>query len=378
MLKISLNQRNLYSEFSDNVPTNAMLTPRSSSFQAASAPASLFLLPASCRRQCLLTLTLKATYATQPPQSRPASTAIVNRASLLPQKARDRVNPPISTLPAPLDVPQREPGQGALKYYLGVGKLYLGFYKTGIKNVWGNFKLAREVRGKLQQELERQRKEGKSVRGNLVDGVFPLSRNEFQLLKRNRSDISRVPLFGLLFAVFGEWLPLIVVFVTPVVPYPCRIPTQVEKTRKKLEARRRESFRGQIDGFVPDPSRVEITDEASKWIDVRQARHIGRSLGLHTGLWDRLSKLGIPKTPPSGIIMFKTRRHVEYLKQDDKLIMRDGGVKGLTPEEVRMSCEERGIDVLGRPDKLLKDQLENWLALTKGKSEEQVRLLLSR
>lgn len=56
-------------------------------------------------------------------------------------------NGPISTLPAPLDVPPpRKPGEGIFGYYFKVGKGYLTFYKTGLKNAaWVNPKLASPV-----------------------------------------------------------------------------------------------------------------------------------------------------------------------------------------------------------------------------------------
>jgi hypothetical protein len=67
---------------------------------------------------------------------------------------------------------------------------------------------------------------------------------------------------------------------------------------------------------------------------------------------------------------------MEYFRLDDWLIKRDGGVKKLSEEEVRMACVERGIDVVGRRVEVLREVLECWL-----KSAEKVdtdRLLIVR
>jgi len=61
---------------------------------------------------------------------------------------------------------------------------------------------------------------------------------------------------------------------------------------------------------------------------------------------------------------------------DDALLQRDGGVKNLSNDEVKLACEQRGIDVLGRKHDYLRDVLERWL---KGRREGMVLgMLLSR
>ena len=46
---------------------------------------------------------------------------------------------------------------------------------------------------------------------------------------------------------------------------------------------------------------------------------------------------------------------------DDFAIERDGGMKMLEKEEVRMACEERGIDVLGKEERNLRADLKRWM-----------------
>jgi hypothetical protein len=53
----------------------------------------------------------------------------------------------------------------------------------------------------------------------------------------------RLPAFGLIFLVFGEWTPLLVMYITPLIPEPCRIPKQVMRSLSKTEAKRHDRQR---------------------------------------------------------------------------------------------------------------------------------------
>ena len=46
---------------------------------------------------------------------------------------------------------------------------------------------------------------------------------------------------------------------------------------------------------------------------------------------------------------------------DGFAIQRDGSVEMLEGEEVRMACEERGIDVLEKEERNLREDLKQWL-----------------
>jgi AraC-like DNA-binding protein len=60
----------------------------------------------------------------------------------------------------------------------------------------------------------------------------------------------------------------------------------------------------------------------------------------------------------------KGRLRMAYLEGDDKNLVEDGGFIGLAPEELRIACAERGIDVLGKSSTELRDWLGDWLRLT--------------
>jgi hypothetical protein len=176
-----------------------------------------------------------------------------------------------------------------------------------------------------------------------------------------------------LFVLAGEYLPLIVIFFTPLVPYTCRIPKQILKAREKLEKRRLESFRGITDGFVP--SAKKGTDgEVKEFKDLGkgQLMHVSRSLGLHGKLWD--TTRGV--LPPKALLKFRVEKWLGYLEHDDALVQRDGGMSQLKGEELKLAAEQRGLDVLGKKDDDLKKNLAKWI---KGRSEGKVlHMLLTR
>ncbi|KAI4129305.1 MAG: hypothetical protein LQ347_003838, partial [Umbilicaria vellea] len=193
---------------------------------------------------------------------------------------------------------------------------------------------------------------------------------DFQVLRRNRHDLARIPLFALVFCVFGEFTPLVVVFLSDVVPRTCKIPKQVVRARDRAERRRSASFRSGLPAapaagrkFAPPREVAELSPE--------EILHVGRSLGLFAGLWDTVGW-----GPPVGLVAGRVSRELEYLEQDDFLIGKNGGVEAMEVEEVRFALEERGVDVLGKNDGQLQRLLKAWLR--ERQRGPVTRLLLTR
>jgi len=193
-----------------------------------------------------------------------------------------------------------------------------------------------------------------------------ITRSQFQLLVRNWHDVKRVPIFGLVFLACGEFTPLVVVLLSNIVPWTCRIPKQIQSDRKKLEERRRVSFRNLT---LPPPQ-----EKGVQGLERMQLLHISWSLGLSSSVWDWLGG----KLPglPTFLLRRKVGRRVEYLRMDDKLIGEGGGVEKMNIEECRMACVERGIDVMGRSDQNIREDLNVWLRSREKASVEH--LLLTR
>lgn len=289
----------------------------------------------------------------------------------------DPVNPPRSTLPPPLKLPTKGDENVAL-YYFRIGRAYGSFYWVGIKAVWFNFKASQELRERVKRDV--QAESPRSIAQSTW--LKHLSRSEFQLLERNNHDIGKLPFFGLLVALFGEWLPLLVPFIPGAVPGTCRIPKQIQGMRAKAEERRRISFRRGISeptkdqmpdlSAVPEPlakvewpsSQKEYAAHLLQRLRDDQLFHISCTLNLHNRLWDRLlDRIQMP--PPSALLRRGLSKRLAYLASDDKLLDRDGGASTLSSDELNIACEERGLDVLGKREDTLRQDLSWWLARQK-------------
>jgi LETM1-like protein len=201
---------------------------------------------------------------------------------------------------------------------------------------------SRQIKARINTKVIGGRLEEAAERGLL-------SRSEFQLLHRSMHDIKRVPIFGIILIIFGEFTPLVALLVSGAVPWTCRVPKHIHKDRVKLEKRREESFRKLTD---PPPT---VADASLESLSRKQLLHISKSLGLHSGFWPEIIGL-----PPKALLRWRIRKRVFYLELDDYLIGRDGGVRAMSLEEVRMALVERGVDILGKTEHL-RSLLRSWL-----------------
>ena len=281
----------------------------------------------------------------------------------------DAVNPPRSVLPPPLVIPERGESQGVFIYYFHIGRAYGTFYKEGIKAVWYNSKASRLLRERITKELGAKDAVDAAARGLIT-------RAEWQVLQRNDRDIGKLPFFGVLVLVFGEWLPLFVPFMPGVVPGTCRIPKQVKGMREAAEARRGISFRQGIS----EPSKEQFPDDRvvvagrpgghAEWpmadstyvrsmleeLRSDQLLHLSSSLSLHNRLWDRIQ---LP--PPSFLLRRALTKKLHALTLDDKLLLHNDGSSRLSETELEIAADDRGMDVSGHKHDVLRDRLQWWL-----------------
>lgn len=275
--------------------------------------------------------------------------------TVTPNPASSKINGPSTTLPASLDLPARAPGQSFFPgYAFKLGKAYATFYKTGVKNIYHNFVASRPIQQRIDTAHE----------GSLDNAVKAgaLTRSEFQLLTRNWHDVKRVPIFALVFLICGEFTPLVVVALTSVVPWTCRIPKQLTSERTKLESRRNTSFRNLTAKYVKGQP-----------LDRMQLLHISWSLGLSSSMWDWVG--GRLPGLPTAVLRSKVARRVKYLEMDDSLIKKSGVVAEMSLDELKMALVERGMDVLNRGESQLRGDMNAWL---RSQKEGPERLLLTR
>ena len=77
-------------------------------------------------------------------------------------------------------------------------------------------------------------------------------------------------------------------------------------------------------------------------------------------------------------LRFKLRSRLNNIKKDDMEIMWEGGVNSLTDDEIVKACQDRGIQVIGIPKKVLREQLHGWLDLSQRREIPSSLLIMSR
>ncbi|KAG9249170.1 hypothetical protein BJ878DRAFT_485037 [Calycina marina] len=270
------------------------------------------------------------------------------------------VNGPSTTRPPPINTPERARGQAFFfKYAFALGKSYVEFYKTGVKYIYANLKTTRKLQARLKASYKGD------IERAIADGA--INRREFQLIHRNRHDLKRVPVFALVMTICGEFTPIVVLAFGNVVPWACRIPQQIDKSRRKLEKRRAISF-ARLDH--PSDGMPESVEELER----KELLHINWSLGLSSAVWDWIFPGQLPGLP-TFLVRNAVRKRVEYLEMDDTLILRSGGVGEMHEDEVKMACVERGINVMGLELVESKKALGVWLDRQKKTSVETLLLL---
>ncbi|EHA48446.1 hypothetical protein MCOR27_001294 [Pyricularia oryzae] len=270
------------------------------------------------------------------------------------------VNPPATTRPPPLNLPVRGADTSKAGHLIATGKAYFTFYKTGMAHIAKNYKLSSAVDQNAQQARDAGPVATQLAAGDASSGPVPPppgSRAAVILRERLRHDVSRLPVFALILLICGEFTPLVVMLLPRVVPLPCRIPRQVDKLDRLAEARRSASFAELEQKKAQDGNKTSSLDTSVVY------RHIGRSLSL----------LGGPVSTallPSPILQRRVNMRLAFLADDDAILRANGVTAALVPDEVRLACKDRGMDVLGVDDGELDRLLRRWLDLLAGCDRE--------
>lgn len=289
------------------------------------------------------------TSQTAPPRSVPAKLHRSKSTTVPTLRAKELLNPPPFTYPPPVDVPAQKPDQGKLKYYYSVARTYLVFYKTSISHVRQTLRLAKTLRAKVAQASSLH--PGKP-------STEILSRAEWQVVRRSALDKLRLPAFGVLFLLFGEWLPVVALYLTPVIPEACRIPQQVLRSLKGVEKRRAQRLEivdlKERAARAGAPAAAGGTATVIEQMGAIELARLSARFDCHAQIWDWLFG------PPTWWLRSSVRRKLEYLSTDDRLIVRDGGWAALERAEVERACAERGFPVVGKGEDEMRRALAGW------------------
>lgn len=136
-------------------------------------------------------------------------------------------------------------------YFYRLGKSYLTFYKTGLKSIWNNRKEYNKIKARLGSYTPEDAAlyGGQQVSNERAPERIPtITRREYQLCLRTKHDIGKLIPFGMVFAICGEFTPLVILALgSSVVPYTCRIPKQVQHDRRWFVKRLQENAEDRLE-----------------------------------------------------------------------------------------------------------------------------------
>ncbi|KAJ5886370.1 uncharacterized protein N7473_009044 [Penicillium subrubescens] len=322
--------------------------------------------------------------AKQQPRARVQATKSITPVSPTPtleNLSQSHINAPISTFPAIINIPDPLPTSAPtpekLKRLVAVGRAYLTFYKTGLKNVYHNYRASLPLRRELGLPAYLPVSPPRTTKFESLLIETPetkLGRGRFQLVRRSARDVQRMIPFTLILIICGEFTPLIVpIFGNAITPATCRVPGQVTKEREAGSKRKvlaQQALAAATGEAVPvtgsDAERAQLleltTISSAQQASAQKVLQACAMFGL-VKKHDRF--LGTMLAGP--VYRPRLLRHLHYLNIDDRMIL-DAGVDALSAEEVRIAVEERGAgDVSAmlngaKAEAVEREWLKKWLS----------------
>ncbi|KAJ6086935.1 hypothetical protein N7467_005849 [Penicillium canescens] len=354
--------------------------------------------PVCVRPSQLFSTSASSQQSRRPSPSSPSSS--VSSTTIVTAPYKIEVNAPSSTFPAEIVTPAPiSPSAGLpdkLKRFVEIGRTYLTFYKTGLKNVYRNYRISIPLRKELGLSVYFPVSPPRTVSHNNANAPSirkesRLGRAQFQLVCRSARDVRRMIPFTMILIVCGEFTPLIVpIFGSAITPATCRVPSQVEKERISATKRKIAALDVHVTAskdnslsLLRSSSDEQLHLLAKQFADPAWAASADPASVLRAtavfGLVKRHDRAA--GTLLAGMI-YRPRlaRHVEYLAIDDGMIRAGGGVRAMNAAEVRIAVEERGgVDVSAsakdrsQAENVERRWLEQWLAIRGGspKSKKQ-------
>lgn len=258
---------------------------------------------------------------------------------------KENVEPPVTESPSFSD---------RARYYFHLGKSYGKFYWAGLKRVLNNHQESQDLMGQLT--LYKRNVPPNSGFDPVISHCvlyqqpLNLSRRHFQLLHRAPKDFRKLLPFGLVFAVCGEFTPLILPFLPrSILPAPCRLPADRETVIKNY-AKRQDYIAKELEAMgnpdISADSGAQRPAEQQYQTKAFQTREL--HWGYLTGSLPFSSLFPYTKSK-SGLSLLSRRffidqtlRHHYRILLDTILIMREGGFGELSAQEIADYCMSVG------------------------------------
>lgn len=266
-----------------------------------------------------------------------------------------------------------------VKQFGTYGKSLVKFYKKGVSNVWNNkkefnklmkkdFKIVNQLnnRGKqidiripnfqklthvMSQAIYMNKIENSTLndntRGDVIrsdvmekkidEGLFNMTRYQYQLIRRTRKDFLKLPTFAVIFAVFFEFTPVICYAFPEITPLTCILPSLVPRIWNANASKKLRDHRLQKKGEILE----DLALRNSYNIPLDEARLLCKALCL-------TSKYVPNILYPETVIRGRLQLHYNYLKADNYYLSglngeSSGNIWNLSQQELFRACLERNL-----------------------------------
>ncbi|KAJ2776924.1 hypothetical protein GGI15_004676, partial [Coemansia interrupta] len=237
-------------------------------------------------------------------------------------------------------------------------KGFVSFYKSGLKELVSNLRAASGIQARMAN--------GEAV-----------TRAEYQIVHRSPSDKLRLVPFGFLVLVIPELIPLSIWLFPGMCPSTCRTFSQVVKMAKKQDEIRQKMHVLALERILSlDLSPQEFMHDTGIARLQQQQRSMD-ALSLEHTSEDNLQMLCafMNVSAKRGARAEALRRHLEYLRQDDRLLVSEELVDRLGLAELHRACQERGIPSAGYSEGHLRIALHSWMRQSAGGKADVASLM---
>ncbi|KAI7904607.1 LETM1-like protein [Cokeromyces recurvatus] len=180
--------------------------------------------------------------------------------------------------------------------------------------------------------------------------------------------------FGIVFFILPESIPLLIMYAPGMIPSTCLTEQQIvkfiyiyQKRREKLDKVRQKMTLNtlksseQVEGISPE-------DFLSRTKFLKIAKHYGYDFELsridrrHLSAYCRF--MGLNDYGLQFMLKSRLEKHMTYINEDDKLLVKDNYVDKLNLAELKHAVEERGMRSVDEDEDNMRRGLKYWLSLT--------------
>ncbi|KAG7090854.1 hypothetical protein E1B28_009936 [Marasmius oreades] len=198
----------------------------------------------------------------------------------------------------------------------------------------------------------------KAIKKRASSGGAPITRFEGRLIETQRRDINKVIPFLVIAVLLEEVIPIIAIYAPFMLPSTCLLPAQ----RERIEGKKALKALSTISSARPLFLALQAKSQDGK-LPLTALREPGSATMVCSIL--RLPTFGIDL-----LRLWRIRRHLRFISNDDRLLIHDDVLKTLTKEDLYQAVAERGFVTQGLSLKDSQARLKWWLDSVKDSPPE--------